>query len=85
MIKHFQRAIGVRLKNKGSVALPVLASWDALIAYEFFDFPDSGDARKWIKSITRQVASSPGPEVRGAAKILRVSEAAAHEWAGAKS
>ena len=85
LIKHFQRAIEVRLKTKDSVAQPVLPSFETFIVYEFCDFADSGEGLKWIESMTRKVASSPDPAVRSAVKMLRVFEAAAREWAGAKS
>lgn len=85
LIKHFQRAIELRLKDKDSVAQPVLAPFEAFIVFGFCDFPDAADGLKWIESITRQVASSPDPEVRGSTKILRAFEAAVREWAGVKS
>jgi hypothetical protein len=85
LIKHFQRAIELRLKDKDSVAQPVLAPFEAFIVFGFCDFPDAADGLKWIESITRQVGFSPDPEVRGSTKILRAFEAAVREWAGVKS
>jgi hypothetical protein len=85
IIKHFQRAIELRLKSKDKDAQPVLGGFEAFIVYGFCEFEDSGEGLKWVESIARQVASSPDPEVRTAAKMLRVFEAAAREWAGAKS